>query len=125
MTRVFTFGSNLAGRHGAGSALHALKYHGAVMGEGVGRHGNSYAIPTKDAKLNVLSLAVIAPFVAEFLNYAREHSECRFDVVAIGCGLAGYYPHQIAPMFRDAPENVKLPVEFLDELERTERQRND
>lgn len=116
MTRVFVFASNLAGRHGAGSALHALKYHGAVMGKGVGRHGNSYAIPTKDAKLNVLSLAVIAPFVAEFLDYARAHPECQFDVVAIGCGLAGYYPHQIAPMFRGAPPNVKLPVEFLDAL---------
>lgn len=121
MKRVFTFGSNLRGAHGAGSALHAYRHHGAIIGEGVGHHGNSYAIPTKDAKLNVLPLAVIAPFVLDFLDYARAHPELQFDVVAIGCGLAGYYPRQIAPMFRGAPSNVKLPMEFLDALEMIER----
>lgn len=51
MTDIFVFGSNLAGRHGAGSALEALKKHGAIYGQGVGRQGNSYAIPTNDERL--------------------------------------------------------------------------
>jgi len=53
---VFVFGSNLAGRHGRGAALYALKHYGAVYGEGIGLQGNSYAIPTKDRHLNVLTL---------------------------------------------------------------------
>lgn len=49
MTRkIFVFGSNLAGVHGAGSARAALEKHGAEYGVGVGLCGNSYAIPTKD-----------------------------------------------------------------------------
>jgi len=36
-----------------------------------------------------------------------------FNVVAIGCGFAGYTPEDMAPMFTDMPENVKLPPEFV------------
>lgn len=36
-------------------------------------------------------------------------------VVAIGCGLAGYKPGQIAWMFNaPVPRNVNLPPEFLE-----------
>lgn len=112
MPNIFVFGSNLAGRHGAGSARHAYVHHGAVMGQGLGRQGLSYAIPTKDARLRVLELAVIAGYVREFVRYAREHADCTFNVVAIGCGLAGYQPCEIAPLFVDPPDNVKLPPEF-------------
>jgi hypothetical protein len=51
ITEIFVFGSNLAGRHGKGSALEALKKHGAIYGQGVGPQGASYAIPTKDHTL--------------------------------------------------------------------------
>lgn len=34
---VFVFGSNLAGRHGKGAALHARRERGAVHGVGAGR----------------------------------------------------------------------------------------
>lgn len=111
--RIFVFGSNLAGRHGAGSALAAYQMYGAELGVGVGRTGNSYAIPTKDAQLRVLPLATIAEHVADFIQYAVEHPELTFDVVAIGCGLAGYRASQIAPLFRDAPPNVILPMQFM------------
>ena len=45
---IFVFGSNLAGRHGAGAAQYAVKHHGAIYGQGVGLQNNSYALPTKD-----------------------------------------------------------------------------
>lgn len=109
---VFVFGSNLAGRHGRGSAAHARRYYGAQYGVGRGPTGKSYAIPTKDANLQTLSLAVIAEHVAEFVDYAAAHSSTRFRVVAIGCGLAGYKPEQIAPMFAGVTSNVILPHEF-------------
>ena len=43
---VFVFGSNLAGSHGGGAAYVAWRKFGAVMGQGVGLQGQSYAIPT-------------------------------------------------------------------------------
>jgi hypothetical protein len=112
MADVFVFGSNLAGRHGKGSALEAAKNHGAIAGQGVGRQGNSYAIPTKGHKLERLSLNEIQKHVKVFLNYADENWTDTFHVVAIGCGLAGYVPMQIGPLFKGAPKNVKLPPEF-------------
>ena len=111
-SRIFVFGSNLAGRHGAGSAKAAVQHHGAIYGCGVGKQNNSYAIPTKDRNLRVLPLTVIHEHVAAFLKYALAHPEWQFDVVAIGCGLAGYKPEQIAPMFAGASLNVHLPQEF-------------
>ena len=43
---IFVFGSNLEGRHLGGAARTALRHFGAVMGQGVGLQGQSYAIPT-------------------------------------------------------------------------------
>ena len=60
-TRIFVFGSNLAGRHGAGAALYAYRNHGTIYGDGIGPMGTSYAIPTKDAKLRTLPHRSIQP----------------------------------------------------------------
>lgn len=106
---VFVFGSNLAGRHGRGAALHARQHFGAVYGQGVGRQGNSYAIPTKDYGIKTLPLDRIRPYVADFLEYARRHPSLTFQVTRIGCGLAGYTDEEIAPMFSGAPNNCILP----------------
>lgn len=111
---VFVFGSNLAGRHGAGAALWARQNRGAVSGQGEGLQGQSYAIPTKGADLRSLPLWRIRGYIASFCNFAASHPEMTFELTPIGCGLAGYKPEQIAPMFRDerVPENVVLPMEF-------------
>lgn len=116
MTSIFVFGSNLAGRHGAGAALAARQQHGAIYGRGIGRQGNSYAIPTKDAALRPLTLDEIRPHVETFLAYARQHPELTFRITPVGCGLAGNKPRHIAPMFRDAPLNCRLPAEFVEWL---------
>lgn len=109
---IFVFGSNMAGRHGKGAALYARKHHGAIYGKGWGRQGNSYAIPTKGRNLETLPLTLIAVDVDDFIQYALAHPHDTFQVTAIGCGLAGYSPEQIAPMFKDAPANCILPPEF-------------
>lgn len=106
---VFVFGSNLAGRHGRGAALTARREYGAQYGVGEGPTGRAYAIPTKDERLRVRSLEVIAVSVRRFLEYARSRPDLTFTVTRIGCGLAGYADHQIAPMFRGAPINCDLP----------------
>lgn len=119
MTEVFVFGSNLAGRHGRGAALSAFREHGAIYGIGEGMQGNSYAIPTKDAALRVLPLNRIAESVEAFLAFARSHPEMVFRVTAIGTGLAGYQPSDIAWMFRNTPENCRLPSVFLEQFDET------
>lgn len=106
---IFVFGSNLAGRHGKGAALSALRYHGAVYGQGIGRQGRAYAIPTKDGDLVTLSLDAIKSYVDEFLQHVREHPNEQFFLTPLGTGLAGYKPADIAPMFVEAPPNVRKP----------------
>ena len=112
MTTIFVFGSNLAGRHGKGAALEALNRHGAVYGQGQGRQGNSYAIPTKSAFLKLLPLWRIRKEVKFFLVYARHMTDLTFHVTAIGTGLAGYSHEDIAPFFVGAPKNCVLPEEW-------------
>jgi hypothetical protein len=109
---IFVFGSNEAGRHGKGAALHARKEYGAEYGVGLGRTGDAWAIPTKDAKLRTLPLVKIEQYVAQFLSYAGAHPELMFKVTAIGTGLAGYKHEDIAPMFAGAAANCRLPEEW-------------
>lgn len=111
--KIFVFGSNLAGRHGKGAALFALKNHGAVYGIGEGLQGDSYAIPTKGYKLEVLSLQRINQYVQWFLEFARENPDMKFIVTPVGCGLAGYKQEQIKPMFYKLPENIFFTSEWI------------
>ena len=112
---IFVFGSNYAGRHGRGAALLAVKKFGAKNGQGLGLMGKSYGIPTKNRNLKVLSLDIIENLIFKFLLFSEEHPELTFLVTPIGCGLAGYKPKQIAPLFFNykIPKNVKLPESFL------------
>ena len=105
---IFVFGSNLAGRHGKGAALYALRNHGAILWQGEGLQGNSYAIPTKDRQLVPLPLPEIGKHVERFLAFAKEHPELQFHVTRVGCGLAGYTDEQIAPLFRGYTANCHL-----------------
>lgn len=102
---VFVFGSNLAGRHGAGAARHAREYYGALQGLGEGFSGQSYALPTKDKDLKSLPLDEIEKNIKKFKDFARSRPDLLFLVTAIGCGLAGYKHEHIAPAFRNAPGN--------------------
>ena len=101
MANVFVFGSNLAGRHGKGAALFAHKQYGAVYGEGFGRTGNAYAIPTKGYQLNVLPLDRIQDFVDEFIQYAKYNPDDTFLLTPIGTGLAGYDKTEIFKLIRN------------------------
>lgn len=99
---IFVFGSNLAGRHGKGAALIAKEQFGAVQGQGQGLQGKSYAIPTKGPTLHILSLPTISRWASDFCEFTYDRPDLRFFVTSVGCGLAGYTPDQIAPMFKRA-----------------------
>lgn len=108
MNKIFVFGSNLKGIHGAGQALYARQHHGAILGQGTGLQGNSYAIPTKKSPYERMSLDLIQLYVIEFLVFAVDHPELEFDVPRIGCGRAGYTDSEMSELFEGAPDNVKL-----------------
>lgn len=114
--QIFVFGSNLAGIHGKGAALTAYMNFFAKYGVGIGRTGQCFAIPTKDRQLKTLPLDAIRDYVFHFLSYAVFHPRLEFLVTAIGCGLAGYKPEQIAPFFKNRSSNVILPPEFANLL---------
>lgn len=103
---IFVFGSNEAGIHGAGAAAVAYKKHGARWGMGYGHYGNSFAIPTKDQKLNTLSLGIIRKYVEGFRAYAAGHPELTFHVTRIGCGLAGLSDQDMSFMFMWGSSNL-------------------
>ena len=107
--RIFVFGSNLRGIHGAGAALYAAQKCGAEFGIGSGRMGMSYAIPTCFSPGRPLHLSEVADHVRDFLKYAKDHPDLRFFVTAVGTGFAGFAAEQIAPLFRMAPDNCDLP----------------
>lgn len=113
MKKIFVFGSNLAGVHGAGAAKFALDHHGAIWHQGIGLQGDSYGIPTKDRRIMTLPLEVIELYVAQFIVFAIRHPSMTFNVTRIGCGLAGYKDHDIGPLFKGAPANCELPVEWV------------
>lgn len=102
---IFVFGSNLRGVHGAGAAKTAFEKYGAIWECGLGRAGRSFAIPTKDHNLKTLSIEQIDRYVHAFRIYAECSRFEMFQVTQIGCGLAGYTPKQIAPLFTDCPGN--------------------
>ena len=105
---IFVFGSNFQGAHMGGAARVAKEKYGAVWGIGEGLQGKSYAIPTMEGLEN------LAPAVQRFTSFAKQHKELKFFVTAIGCGIAGYQPEEIAPMFLNAAylPNVFLPLSF-------------
>ncbi len=107
---VFVFGSNLAGMHLGGAAKTAVKQFGAVMGQGVGVQGQSYAIPTMQG-----GVETIKPYVDNFIALAREWDQTTFYVTRIGCGIAGFSDEEIAPLFAEAMDlyNVRLPESFV------------
>lgn len=122
---IFVFGSNLGGIHGAGAARYAHQHRGAQMGIGVGRTGQSYAIPTKGIREtrvhtssrtstvgDTLPMETIKHYVNMFLAYAETHPHYFFKVTCIGCGLAGLKDEDIAPMFMGAPFNCYFDTKW-------------
>ena len=91
---VFVFGSNLEGKHRGGSAGYACRHFGATYGQGVGPQGQCYAIPTMFE-----TVGEMIPYVQEFIEYVKDHPMNRFLITRLGCGIAGFKDHQVAPLF--------------------------
>ena len=109
---IFVFGSNIQGSHGGGAAWFVYKNLGAEWGVGEGLTGRCYALPTMEGE------ASMKHAVEHFIDCAKSHPELTFLVTAVGCGIAGYTPNEVAPMFKEAAslENVYLPQVFWEAL---------
>lgn len=110
--KVFVFGSNEAGIHGAGAAKVAYEKHGARWGKSYGHYGDSFAIPTKNEIIETLPIHRIHKYVQGFLAYAEGHRKLTFQVTCIGCGLAGLKHEDVAPLFKDAPANCLFDTKW-------------
>lgn len=117
-SKIFVFGSNLAGRHGAGAAKLALQKYGARYGVGAGAQGSSYAIPTKDFDIDTMPIERIKPYIDRFIKFTYEHPKLEFFVTRIGCGLAGYKDQDIAPLFKGCNTNCSFAEEWKPYIER-------
>lgn len=109
---VFVFGSNESGIMGKGAALTAKQLFGATSGQGIGRSGMSYAIPTKSTPYKTLPLDSIKKYIDEFLVIARKNSQITYLVTAVGTGLAGYSDVEMRNLFIGAPSNCIMPLKW-------------
>ena len=116
---IFVFGSNLHGYHGGGAARLAMNQWGAVWGQGTGLQGQTYAIPTMQG-----GIGTIRPYIDQFIKFAQNDPERTFLVTEIGCGIAGFRPADIAPLFKNAINipNIWLPQRFWEILQEEEVQ---
>lgn len=107
---IFVFGSNMEGNHAGGAARTAMQW-GAIMGQGEGLQGKTYAIPTM-----FKTVEEIKPYVNRFIEYANKNPYKRFLVTKIGCGIAGFKSEEIEPLFEDVIKfkipNICLPEEW-------------
>lgn len=106
---VILFGSNAKGYHVGGLAKICHDKFGAEWGIGYGPTGQCYAIDTMEGLDKIWRQ--IPAFIIEVTHERPNHI---FYVTLIGCGIAGYKPEQISPMFKWAKniKNVYLPKEF-------------
>jgi hypothetical protein len=107
--QIFVFGSHLTGHHAGGAARQAVDRFGAIVGQGEGLQGQSYAIPTMHGE------AVFRTAIQTFVAFAAEHPELEFLLTRVGCGIAGYPENNVIAIFRDAlpagwPENIVPPA---------------
>ena len=109
---IFIFGSNLAGRHGAGAAYQARVQFGAEYGVGEGLTGQCYAFPTLDGNLKKLSVARMAMARDRLYDCCIANPEKRFLLTKVGCGLAGHGETMMRSLFWPKPENLILPEDW-------------
>lgn len=111
---IFVFGSNEAGRHGAGAAKTAHDLFGAEYGVGEGPTGRCYAIPTLNGELKKLRPERLTVYVNRFVMFAKEHPELRFLLTRVGCGLAGLREKDMIELFKSTSVNVIKPAGWYD-----------
>jgi hypothetical protein len=110
---IFVFGSNMAGRHGAGAARQAAEMFGAKYGVGEGLTGQCYAFPTLDRHLQQVSESELRHSRDILYAVCIARPDKRFLLTKVGCGLAGYPEDTMRALFSEAPANLILPEDWI------------
>ena len=119
---IFVFGSNLEGRHGAGSAQVALQQFGATYGQGEGLQGSSYALPTVDLRTFArMPKELIIRNIKRMFKVAESMPDKLFKIAYRNQlderTLCGYNGKELMDMFKAAapyPDNVVFSKEWFD-----------
>lgn len=116
---IFVFGSNTQGRHGAGNALAAKKYFGAIYGQSQGLQGKSYGIITKDLTKSThpsVSKEFIIEQIKLLYEFAIKNPNLDFYVAysVTGTLLSGFNINELANMFNQQfiPTNIIFEENF-------------
>ena len=86
----------------------ALTEVAQAMGAPIVRVALTHAHPD-----HVGGLDALAADAEVFVAYATAHPELRFLLTPVGCGIAGYAPAEVAPLFRGVHDNVSVPASFV------------
>ena len=113
--QIFVFGSNIAGKHMGGAALYAKEHFGALEGFGRGWYGQSYAFPTLDENFQKRDRIRLESTRDHLYKVAKNNPDKEFLMTAVGTGIAGYSHKYMKSLFVNAPKNVILPLEWLDD----------
>jgi len=104
--QIFIFGSNLAGQHIGGAAKQALEQFGAIMGQGEGMQGQSYAFPTLNDRFDRLSREDLLKSVKILKFCAENNPDKEFLLTRVGTGIAGYSEEYMNELLKDLPSNI-------------------
>ena len=110
--QFFVFGSNMKGIHLGGAAKYATDNFGAEMGICEGLTGKCYAFPTLEPEMTQRGMSALMRSRDRFFSAARALPDGEFLMSAVGCGIAGYEIETMKKLFKDPPDNVRLPDEF-------------
>jgi hypothetical protein len=106
---IFVFGSNMWGRHSGGAAKQACEDFDAEWGINEGLSGQTYAFPTLEREMTKRGLRALENSRDRLFATARALPEKTFLLTKVGCGIAGHKEEDIAPLFKNAPDNVIKP----------------
>jgi hypothetical protein len=109
---IFVFGSNLAGQHIGGAAKQAHEQFGAEIGVGEGMTGQCYAFPTLGNNFEKLPFHMLRRSVRKLYQCCIDFPSFSFLLTPVGTGIAGYKVSEIAPLFKNHPQNLIIQQEF-------------
>lgn len=120
---TFVFGSNLLGIHAGGAAYFAHNSLKAELGIGEGFADTNlltYAFPTLETpgsanEDNKLSLDDIERSMAKLMGIVDDHTDRKFYLTKVGCGIAGFTIEEIGNIFGltySHQPNLIYPEEF-------------
>ena len=111
---IFVFGSNKAGNHAVGAAKVAVEKFGAIVGQGEGLQGQSYAFPTLDEYMQKVTSEELVSAFENLCECAVQHKDKTFYLTKVGCGIDGFTEEEIIEAINkvELPNNVIIPESF-------------